>query len=95
MKPNQLLREQGKSSRTNISLGIFPSKLSGEYFPSKIFGGIFFSNSQVSILREPHKWISLSADTGSVSNIAGFVQVCRFSAFLQVAGKSLKNGKMF
>ena len=47
---------------------------------------------------EPHKWIPLvplSADTGSVSNIAGFVQVCRFSAFLQVAGKSSQNGKMF
>ena len=27
--------------------------------------------------------------------IAGFVQVCRFSAFLQVAGKGLQSGKMF
>ena len=27
--------------------------------------------------------------------IAGFVQACRFSAFLQVAGKSSQIGKMF
>ena len=47
---------------------IFPQNSPGEYFPSKISGGIFSPNSQVNTLGEPHKWILLSADTGSVSN---------------------------
>ena len=32
---------------------------------------------------------------GKSKGIAGFDQVCRFSAVLQVAGKSSQNGKMF
>ena len=32
---------------------------------------------------------------GKSKGIAGFDQVCRFSAVLQVAGKGSQNGKMF
>ena len=59
-----------------------------------VFGNISLPVALIVCLT-PRKHEIRSENRGMPVGIAGFVQVCRFSAFLQVAGKGLQSGKMF